>query len=85
MLCARQQVVLETGVGHGEHGGDHVAVCLSAQIGNAVLPVSASLGVAWTTSGGIGPNVLIQEADEALYKAKTLGRNRVEVCATGTT
>ena len=56
-----------------------------AQIGNAVLPVSASLGVAWTTSGGIGPNVLIQEADEALYKAKTLGRNRVEVCATGTT
>jgi two-component system, cell cycle response regulator len=56
-----------------------------ARIGDAVLPVSASLGVAWTTSGGIGPNVLIQEADEALYKAKTLGRNRVEVCATGTT
>lgn len=55
-----------------------------AQIGTVVLPVSASLGVAWTTSGSVGPNVLIQAADEALYRAKTLGRNRVEVCASAT-
>jgi diguanylate cyclase (GGDEF)-like protein len=56
-----------------------------AQIGDVLLPLSASLGVAWTTSGTTGPNVLIQAADEALYRAKTLGRNRVEASASSTT
>jgi diguanylate cyclase (GGDEF)-like protein len=56
-----------------------------ARIGDVELVVSASLGVAWTASGTTGSNVLIQAADEALHQAKTLGRNRVEICATGTT
>jgi len=54
-------------------------------IGDTLVPMSASVGVAWTTSGSVGPNPLIQAADEALYRAKSLGRNRVEVCASSTT
>jgi diguanylate cyclase (GGDEF)-like protein len=56
-----------------------------ARVGDVELIVSVSLGVAWTTSGGVGPNLLIQAADEALTSAKSLGRNRVEVGASGTT
>jgi len=55
-----------------------------AQAAGVIMPVRASLGVAWTTSGTAGPSVLIQAADEALYRAKALGRDRVEVCASGT-
>jgi diguanylate cyclase (GGDEF)-like protein len=50
-----------------------------ARVGDVELVVSLSLGVAWTTSGTAGSNVLIQAAGEALSRAKALGRNRVEV------
>jgi diguanylate cyclase (GGDEF)-like protein len=43
-------------------------------------PVTLSLGIAVATSGRtVSPDVLIKEADIALYRAKNNGRNRVEV------
>jgi diguanylate cyclase (GGDEF)-like protein len=53
-------------------------------IGDAVLSVSVSLGVAWMSGGPVAATTLIRAADEALYRAKGLGRNRVEVCASST-
>ncbi len=45
-----------------------------------VIPVTVSIGVATYPSTGIDlPAALISRADEALYKAKRLGRNRVIV------
>jgi diguanylate cyclase (GGDEF)-like protein len=41
--------------------------------------VTVSAGVAGTTGGGCRPDELFRLADEALYRAKTGGRNRVEV------
>jgi diguanylate cyclase (GGDEF)-like protein len=42
------------------------------------LPVTISVGVALTRgTDPISPDVLLQEADRSLYKAKTGGRNRV--------
>jgi two-component system, cell cycle response regulator len=42
------------------------------------IAVSASLGMAHTTTVGFESAVLIQAADHALYRAKAQGRNRVE-------
>ncbi len=49
--------------------------CMAAQ--GAGLPITASLGVALATPG-IDFAALWSQADGALYRAKTLGRNRVE-------
>ncbi len=51
---------------------------LRLQVGVDVLKVTASFGVA-TMRPGLSLEDLIKEADEALYKAKNDGRNRVEV------
>jgi diguanylate cyclase (GGDEF)-like protein len=56
-----------------------------ARIRDVELVVSASVGVACTTSGTTGSSVLIHAADEALHRAKSLGRNRVEVSASEAT
>ncbi len=40
--------------------------------------VTASLGVAAVRAGAIAPETLLQRADEAMYRAKQGGRNRVE-------
>jgi len=40
--------------------------------------ITVSLGVATTSSGAIAPDDLIRHADSALYRAKEMGRNRVE-------
>ncbi len=45
------------------------------------LSITCSFGVAWTDSGLPGSEDLIRLADQALYRAKTLGRNRVESMA----
>jgi two-component system cell cycle response regulator len=52
-----------------------------AQDGSLELDVTASLGVAVINGPGDTPTDLLARADEALYAAKSGGRNRV-VCAT---
>lgn len=54
------------------------------EIGKVALTVSVSLGVAWTSDRPVDASALILAADEALYRAKAGGRDRVEVCASST-
>jgi diguanylate cyclase (GGDEF)-like protein len=48
------------------------------QVGRMRLGVTLSIGVAWTGASGDELETLILDADEALYRAKACGRNRVE-------
>ena len=43
----------------------------------ALLPVTVSIGVASLSAATLSPEALVNAADEALYRAKKLGRNRV--------
>ncbi len=43
-----------------------------------IPPCTASLGVAWAQSGDVSLDALLARADEALYRAKANGRDRVE-------
>jgi len=55
---------------------------LSAPIvvaGHRTVTVGASVGVAFNHDSGTDPDVLLQEADAAVYRAKRSGRGRVEV------
>ena len=45
--------------------------------GCARLPISASIGIA--SGDVIAPETLLREADVAIYRAKALGKNRVEL------
>jgi diguanylate cyclase (GGDEF)-like protein len=45
------------------------------------LSVTVSIGVAAWTKQGSDPDVVLQSADEALYRAKAGGRNKVEVAS----
>jgi EAL domain-containing protein (putative c-di-GMP-specific phosphodiesterase class I) len=45
------------------------------------LVISVSAGVAFTTSGAIGPGSLLRDADAAMYRAKSGGRARAAVFA----
>ena len=47
------------------------------QAGDEVVPMSVSLGLAFSRRADVEPEALIQAADEALYRAKAAGRNRV--------
>jgi len=42
------------------------------------LSVTCSFGVTWSEQGCFDPQELVRRADRALYRAKALGRNRVE-------
>jgi diguanylate cyclase (GGDEF)-like protein len=42
------------------------------------IPISVSVGLAWTDGSLFDADALIHSADEALYRAKARGRNRVE-------
>jgi diguanylate cyclase (GGDEF)-like protein/PAS domain S-box-containing protein len=45
----------------------------------AEIAVTTSIGIALTEDGSVGPELLLQRADAALYTAKAEGRNRYEV------
>jgi diguanylate cyclase (GGDEF)-like protein len=47
--------------------------------GDQKISASISIGLASTGSAGLEPEALIRAADEALYRAKARGRNRVEL------
>ena len=48
-------------------------------VGVPVGIVGASLGVAVFPASGISANDLVARADQAMYRAKNLGRNRIQV------
>ena len=55
------------------------AVCdCPAEADRSELEMSISIGVATTLSGTQSVAELIANADDALYRAKALGRNRIE-------
>jgi len=47
-------------------------------VGGLRLQVTVSIGLAWTGVSGSELDTLILDADDALYRAKAFGRNRVE-------
>jgi diguanylate cyclase (GGDEF)-like protein len=47
--------------------------------GSTSVSLTISLGLAWSRTASEDADVLLQAADEALYRAKARGRNRVEV------
>jgi len=47
------------------------------QAGDEAVPMTVSLGLAFSGRADVKPEALIQAADEALYRAKAAGRNRV--------
>lgn len=51
----------------------------SITVNGAALPVSCSIGVAVFPQDGADVDTLMKHADDAMYKAKAAGRNRVEL------
>jgi diguanylate cyclase (GGDEF)-like protein len=56
----------------------HVLGSDPATVGDKSIPVTCSIGVAWLEDATKDVQALFRSADQALYRAKSLGRNRVE-------
>ena len=52
-----------------------------ARFGDALIPLTASFGIARWRSLSESPDALLQRGDLALYEAKAAGRNRVVIAA----
>jgi diguanylate cyclase (GGDEF)-like protein len=50
-------------------------VAVPAEIGDSMMAVSASVGISTYPAGGADPDDLLKNADEAMYRAKSKGRN----------
>jgi len=57
------------------HAAERIRVAIEQE-----SPVTVSIGMATITTKCNDPDTLIEKADQALYRAKQAGRNRVEVC-----
>ncbi|MBC7859534.1 MAG: diguanylate cyclase, partial [Burkholderiaceae bacterium] len=53
------------------------AVCAPYVVGDAILTLSASLGVVWHRGEPISSSQLMSQADIAMYRAKRAGKNAV--------
>ncbi len=53
------------------------------QVGQTELVPSVSIGVAIAGDGDLTPDEILRDADLAVYKAKSAGRARIEVCDEG--
>ena len=51
------------------------------ELADGLWPMTISVGVALADPGDAGPDVVLQRADLALYRAKAAGRDRVEFLA----
>ena len=74
-------IMPETALAEALHGGERVRLDIEkaeCTFENKTLKVTSSIGLAQVASGQ-SPTVLIQCADEALYRAKQTGRNQVQV------
>jgi diguanylate cyclase (GGDEF)-like protein len=77
-------VLPETQVGNTTQVAERIRNRLATtplSVGNASIVVTASIGVAGmdSTEGVLSASTLVERADRALYSAKHLGRNRVEM------
>lgn len=62
----------------------HAVAAEPARSDTLALQMTISLGIACTTDASSDPAMLIAAADEALYRAKARGRNRVEIWTAAT-
>ena len=57
---------------------ERIRLTIEQQTRNMDIPeVTCSAGVAWSLNGNTPPDTLINQADQALYRAKLNGRNSV--------
>ncbi|MDP3701935.1 MAG: EAL domain-containing protein [Hylemonella sp.] len=56
-----------------------LAAAAEARVGDLVLQGSASMGVTFYPQADIDPDQLLRQADQAMYQAKLMGRNRYRI------